>query len=166
MKLTEDRKRTFLAELARHGIVARAARAASPHSERGCINSFRDERERDLEFAADWDEAMDAARGEVESELHRRAVEGVEEAVYGGRYKESVVGTVRKYSDRLLELRVKGLLPQYRDRTHQKIEVEGGVGVRHDIKEFHEVLRKMPREDRDEMRRLLVRAQELTNGSS
>jgi len=32
MKLTDLRKKTFLAELARHSILARAARAASPHS--------------------------------------------------------------------------------------------------------------------------------------
>ena len=111
VELTSERKATFLAELARHGIVVRAARAASPHSARGCVMSFRDERGRDPEFASDWDEAMEQARGQVESELHRRAVEGYEEPVY---QRGEKVGTVRKYSDRLLELRFKSLIPAYR----------------------------------------------------
>ncbi len=128
MELTPDRKATFLAELARHGIVARAARAASPHSERGCIMSFRDERQRDEGFGAEWAEALEVAKGAVESELHRRGVEGWDEPIFGGKYKETIVGTVRKYSDRLLELRVKALLPHYRE-SH-KVELDGGLEVK------------------------------------
>lgn len=114
--MTPERKSTFLQELARHGVLVRAARAASPHSKVGALQSFKDERTRDDQFAADWDAAMEHARGEVEHELYRRAQEGWEEPIYGGRYKEQVVGTVRRYSDRLLELRAKALLPTYRDR--------------------------------------------------
>ena len=65
MKLTEQRKAAFLAELARHGIVARAARAASPHSARGAVQTFRDLRAGDADFGCDWDEAMEQARGVV-----------------------------------------------------------------------------------------------------
>ena len=89
--------------------------------------SFRDERARDPEFAADWDESMEQARGKVESELHRRAVEGYEEPVY---QRGEKVGTVRKYSDRLLELRIKSLIPAYRD--HSKVEVDAKVEANHE----------------------------------
>ena len=113
--LTPDRKAAFLAELARHGIVMRAARAASPHSANGCQSSFQDERARDPAFASAWDEALTTARADIEHEIFRRAQEGFDEPVFGGKYRERVVGTIRRYSDRLLELRARALLPEYRD---------------------------------------------------
>lgn len=85
---------TLLAELSRHGITMRAARATSPHSAMGCPSTFADERQRDPEFALAWDDAIDGARAEVEHELYPRAHEGVEEPVFGGKYKETVLGTV------------------------------------------------------------------------
>ncbi|MBI1402474.1 MAG: hypothetical protein GC147_04610 [Porphyrobacter sp.] len=126
-KLTERRKRVFLAELARHGIIVRAARAASPRasSQYGAVRTFKDERDRDEEFGRQWDEAMEAARADVEHELFRRAQEGYSEPIYGGRYKEQIVGYVTRYSDRLLELRAKALLPAYREIS--SVSVNGRV---------------------------------------
>lgn len=119
MKLTDRRKRMFLLELSRHGILVRAARAASPRasSRYGAVQTFKDERDRDPEFAAQWQEAVEAAEASIEHELYRRAQEGWEEPIFGGRHKEKIVGTVRKYSDRLLELRARAMLPAYRE-TH------------------------------------------------
>lgn len=113
--LTPERKAAFIAELSRHGIVMRAARAASPHSTGGAATTFQDERQRNAEFAAAWDEALEMARADVEHEIYRRSTEGYDEPVFGGKYREQVVGTVRRYSDRLLELRARALLPAYRD---------------------------------------------------
>lgn len=131
MKLTDRRKRAFLKELELHGIQTRAARAASPRasSRYGAIQTFKDERERDPEFARQWDEAMQAAEASIEHEIFRRAQEGWEEPIYGGRHRERVVGTVRKYSDRLLELRARALLPAYRETS--AVSVRGRVT--HDI---------------------------------
>ena len=148
--LTAARKQRFLEELASHGIVARAARAASPNSVGFCVSTFRDARNRDPDFAAEWDEAMDQARGAVEAELHRRAVEGWEEPIYGGKFKERVVGTTRKYSDRLLELRAKALLPEYRE--HRKVEMAGGLEMR---KKPTIGLDRLPRQLRSQVRALL-----------
>jgi hypothetical protein len=127
MRLTACRKKVFLAELARHGILVRAARAASPRasSQYGAVQTFKDERGRDEEFAAQWDEAMQAAEASVEHELYRRAQEGWDEPIFGGRHKERIVGTVRRYSDRLLELRAKALLPAYRETS--SVSVRGRV---------------------------------------
>ena len=53
-RLTVARKDAFLAELTKHGIVARAARAASPHSSGGCVMTFESVGSRDrvdAEFA-------------------------------------------------------------------------------------------------------------------
>lgn len=127
MKLTDRRKKAFLDELRLHGILVRAARAASPRasSQYGAVQTFKDERGRDEEFAAQWDEAMQAAEASVEHELYRRAQEGWEEPIYGGRHREKIVGTVRRYSDRLLELRAKALLPAYREAS--SVSVRGRV---------------------------------------
>ncbi|MEA3002311.1 MAG: hypothetical protein QOH81_1099 [Sphingomonadales bacterium] len=133
LPLSIERKAAFLAELSRHGISTRAARAASPHSPSpsGCLSTFKDERQRDAEFAAAWDDALDMARAEVEHEIYRRAQEGVDEPVYGGKYREQVVGTIRRYSDRLLELRARALLPAYRDAAalHVNKHVTHGLDV-------------------------------------
>lgn len=134
-KLTDRRKEAFLAELARHGSLVRAARAASPRasSRYGAKQTFRDERERDPHFAAQWDEAMEAAKADIEHEIYRRAQEGWEEPIFGGRHREKIVGTVRKYSDRLLELRARALLPEYREtsaiavRKHVTHELDAGL---------------------------------------
>lgn len=127
MKLTARRKKLFLDEFRRHGILVRAARAASPRasSRYGAVQTFKDERERDPEFAAQWEEALQAAEASIEHEIYRRAQEGWEEPIYGGRHKEKIVGTVTKYSDRLLELRAKALLPAYREIS--SVSVNGRV---------------------------------------
>lgn len=127
MRLTERRKKMFLAELARHGILVRAARAASPRasSRFGAVQTFKDERNRDEAFAAQWDEAVQAAEASIEAEIFRRAQEGWDEPIFGGRHKERIVGTVRRYSDRLLELRARAMLPAYRDTS--SVSVRGRV---------------------------------------
>ncbi len=82
MELTEKRRAVFLEELSAHGIVSRAARRASPHATSGAVQTFRDARASDPDFAAAWDAALEDARAAVEYELHRRAVEGWEEPIY------------------------------------------------------------------------------------
>ena len=57
-------------------------------------------------------------------EAYRRAVLGVAEPVYQG---GELVGTVQRYSDRLLEFLIRGRRPQtYRDNT--RLEVTGANG--------------------------------------
>ena len=129
LPLTPARKDAFLAELGRHGIVARAARAASPQTSSGAVSTFKDERRRDPAFATAWEEALENARAEVEHEIYRRSIEGVDEPIFGGKYKDTVVGTVRKYSDRLLELRARAMLPAYRDAASLNVNKR----VTHDV---------------------------------
>lgn len=135
MKLTDRRKKAFLAEFSRHGILVRAAQAASPRASAryGAVQTFKDERERDPEFARQWDEALLTAEARIEAEIYRRAQEAVDESLYGGEYREKVVGTVRKYSDRLLQLRARAMLPAYRETQSIAVtkrvshELEAGV---------------------------------------
>lgn len=126
--LDENRKAIFLAELRRHAIPVAAARAASPHSSGGAISSFYHLRRMDPEFAAAWADALQEACANVESEIHRRAVEGWDEPVY---QRGELVGTVTKYSDRLLELRAKGLMPERYAIERRDVKVSGEITHQH-----------------------------------
>ena len=126
--LTEERKEVFLSELRRHGIVSAAARAASPHAKGTCAPSFYILRKNDPEFAAAWDDAIEQATGSVELEIHRRAVEGYDEPVY---QKGELVGTITRFSDRLLELRAKGLMPDRYAVERRDVKVSGEITHQH-----------------------------------
>ena len=55
----------------------------------------------------------------------RRAIDGFEEPVF---YQGAVVGAVRKYSDRMLELLLKGHAPEkYKDRVQHSGDVKVNV---------------------------------------
>ncbi|RNE91427.1 hypothetical protein EBL85_13610 [Marichromatium sp. AB32] len=133
MEMTPERKEIFLRELRRHGIILAAARAASPatDSRTACVSSFYWTRNRDPEFAAEWDTALAEASADVELEIHRRAVEGYEEPVY---QKGELVGTITRYSDRLLELRAKGLMPDRYAVERKDVRVQGKIEHDHQHK--------------------------------
>ena len=80
------------------------------------------------EFAAAMAQALQDYRDTLEIEAYRRAVEGVEKPVY---YKGVVVGQVLEYSDRMLELKLKRHIPEYRDRHTLDVTHAGGVLVVH-----------------------------------
>ena len=103
-----DRDRTFLEALSNGWSVRHAAVHAGRHWRR-----FYTLRDRDEAFAKEWQEAVEAGVDVLEQEAYRRAVEGVDEPVYQG---GEMVGTVRRYSDRLLEFLIRGRRPSvYRD---------------------------------------------------
>lgn len=165
MELNEKRKQLFLAELSAHGIVSRAARRASPGASSGAVQTFRDARATDPDFAAAWDSALEEARAAVEYELHRRAVEGWEEPIYGGRYRERIVGTARRYSDRLLELRVKGLLPQYRDSSNIALNNFVGQSAASELtSQLRAALARLTPDGLEEFEALILRGVELLTG--
>ena len=131
--LTAARKRTFLDELRRHGIVAEAARVASPHSRarHGAASTFRQERQRDPLFAADWDSAVEEADARLLMEAHRRAVKGTERGIFQrgtqATTAEGKPATAVQYSDRLMELLLKARFPnEFIER--RAIEHSGHVG--------------------------------------
>lgn len=66
-------------------------------------------READPEFRAAWAEAIDTAVDLLEHGARTRALEGTLEPVYQGGKK---VGEIRRYSDRLMELLLKGHRPE------------------------------------------------------
>lgn len=97
---TRKKRQAFLRELARTGIVSKSADAV------GISRQITyDWREKDAEFAAAMDDAMERAADQLEGEARRRAIEGVDEPVF---YEGEQVATVKKYSDTLLIFLLKG----------------------------------------------------------
>lgn len=121
---TPKKVAAFLAELALRGNVTESARVAGVA--RSTVYEWRAE---DESFASDWDAALDEAADAMEREAWRRAIEGVDEPVFGAlgnNQGSGEIGTVRKYSDTLLIFLMKGARPEkYRDRH----EVTGKDGA-------------------------------------
>lgn len=108
-------REAFLKELRRRGNVSDAARAAGV--DRSTPYRWR---EAEPEFAAAWDEAIESVMDAMEGEAYRRAVEGVDEPVFGRIAKDTdgQIGTIRKYSDTLMNTLLKAHRPEkYRDKA-------------------------------------------------
>lgn len=109
-KFTADKRAVFLAALAKHGFVARAARLAGVTRE-----TARLARKKDKVFAQAWDAALAEYVEDLEAEADRRAYKGTLKPVY---YKGKKCGVVREYSDTLMIFRLKALKPEvYKDRS-------------------------------------------------
>lgn len=90
---SKRRRAAFIDRLRSSANVSAAARAAGMSRSSAYALRHRDEG-----FRAAWDEALEEALDDLEAELRRRAIEGVDKPVfYGG--KEC--GTVKSYSDTL-----------------------------------------------------------------
>lgn len=82
-----------------------------------------------MEQCEDFRAAIEAAQAlyveRLESAADRRAVDGWEEEVY---QLAQYCGTVRKYSDKLLEVRLRALAPErYRDNVKLDARIAAGV---------------------------------------
>ena len=78
-------------------------------------------------YAAAFAQARKMAGDLLEEEARRRAVDGVDEPVY---YQGRKCGTVRKYSDALLTLLLKGAKPEvYKDRVETESIGDGSSEI-------------------------------------
>ena len=110
-EIPRPRARAYLAAYALTGKFVTAAALAGIDLKTG-LNWRNDENDKVFRTALTAAQAL--ACDLLEAEIVRRAVEGIDEPVY---QQGRLVGFVRKYSDRLLELAVKGGLPEkYRER--------------------------------------------------
>ena len=116
--LTDEACERFLGTL-RAGLSATSgAAAAGVHK-----STLYRRRADDAEFAAAWDEAREEGIDRIVDEAVRRAVTGVERPVFGK--GGEVVGTAVDYSDRLLELLLRGLRPETFGAS-AKLTINGG----------------------------------------
>jgi hypothetical protein len=125
-------KALFVAELRARGNVSQSV-GAQPWYTR---EWFYKERDRDKDFASAWKWAIEDACDALEAEAWRRGVEGVNDpVVYQGKFTNitdphtgETVGvlSVRRYSDRMLELLLKANRPEkFGDRARLQHEVKG-----------------------------------------
>lgn len=94
-------KTVFLATLGKTSNITAAARKANVARSRAY-----QERDSDLDFAAAWDDALESAIDDAESEAWRRAVKGT---IKQRHYDKdgNLLGTTREYSDTLLMFMLK-----------------------------------------------------------
>jgi hypothetical protein len=117
---TLRKREQFLAELALNEGDVSASCAATGVGRR----SMYDWREDDKDFAAAWDDVVEASTEKLEREAYRRAHDGVEEPVF---YQGEVCGHIMKKSDTLLMFTLKARKPEkYRDNS--KVELGGSGG--------------------------------------
>jgi hypothetical protein len=131
LKLTEGRKRAFIAALRRTGSIRAAARLATPGSAttHGPHTTFRDAIRRDPAFGAAVQDALDDALGSLEAEAMRRAVEGYQRPVY---QKGELVGHETVYSDNMLLTLLRARAPEtFSER--RDVHVSGAVSHMHGV---------------------------------
>jgi hypothetical protein len=114
----------FLEALAEEPNVTRAAKLAKSDKR----HMYR-RRERDPEFAREWDEALSKAWDRLEGECYKRATDGWEEPVF---YQGEQVGTVKRFSDTMAALLLRAHRPEvYKPESAVNInaQVEGKLYV-------------------------------------
>ena len=72
------------------------------------MSRFYEARQRYRSFAAAWADALEEAADRLEMEAFRRAVEGIGEDSY---FRSDLVGSVTRYSNRLLMFLLKAQRP-------------------------------------------------------
>ena len=123
-KATRLRARNaFLVELAQRGNISDAAKAAKLDR-----HTFYEWREKDAEFAAQWDEALAIAIDSAEHEAWRRAVEGIDKPLIGrvGKDEDGVITVIKEYSDQIL-LRILSAHRPEKWRERSQVEHSGEI---------------------------------------
>jgi hypothetical protein len=88
-------------------------------------------RQKDPEFAAAWEEAVDEGTDLLEEAILKRARDGYDRPIFQGGV---FVGQERVYSDSLAAMMLQGRRPQYRRQQHDmNVNVIGNVNHSHSI---------------------------------
>ena len=133
----------FLIEVSQHGNTTQAVETIGIDR-----STPYDRKEAHPEFARRWKYAKLEAADRLEAEARRRAVEGVEEPVYGrvGKDQDGLIGTVRKYSDTLLIQLLRANKPEkFKDRVANELTGKNGGPVQME----NNVMLYMPQNGRD-----------------
>jgi hypothetical protein len=107
----------YLERLAETGFKIRSAVAAGT-----CYETVRTFLLRHPAFKAEEERALSQFREKLEAEAYRRAYEGVDEPIIGGKDRDEVVCHVKRYSDRLMEKLLEAHIPE-RFRQHARVDV-------------------------------------------
>ena len=116
------KKRVFLKALAKSGVIRDSARVA-----RLSLNRVKRFRRKNPKFEARVQQALEGYVTVLEKEADRRGIKGVKEPVF---YEGDICGYKKKYSEGLLQFRLKALAPEkYRERTDVKVEGDGDTHI-------------------------------------
>ncbi len=107
-KFDDASRRVFLDHYGRTAVLYKSAHAANLSTQ-----TIRNHILKDPEFADQVAQAKEIYMELILQEVHRRGVEGIDAPIV---YRGKVVGTIKKYSDRMLAVLVKHYDPEYRQR--------------------------------------------------
>lgn len=116
LRTDEKRQERFLEALAETGSLIESARRASPHSEHGCVSTFKSFMRDDPTFAAKVQESLDAFRDSLIRAAVQRGRDGVDRPIF---QKGELVGHERQYSDNLLLAELRKHFPSDYSEKHQ-----------------------------------------------
>ena len=121
-------KRRFLKAFAETGRLMPSA-----HSVGIARHTIYKHRKLDPVFNLAYDEAIATFRDNLEREMYRRGVEGWDEPIIGGRNRDQVVCTVKKYSDKMLSMLAIKHIPDMSPTNKTQIDhkVSGTIGLEH-----------------------------------
>lgn len=108
-RLTPVTREKFLKKLRETGNVSLAAALVGVSRRRAYQY-----KKKDKEFAKRWDEAREIGLDNIEHEAVRRSTKGVTKPVF---YKGQICGFIQEYSDKLLEMLLRGRRGRVYDRT-------------------------------------------------
>lgn len=92
-----------------------------------CYNTIKNRMKVDPVFAEAHDRALEGRLDELESAALGRALDGVDEPVIGGQFKDEIVTHVRKYSDSLAMFILKAKRAEFREKLDVQANITGGV---------------------------------------
>ena len=130
----------FLEEFAKCGIIAHAAKAAGVTVAN--VEWWDSQDTYGFKKRKTWAARM--ALGDVEQEIRRRAIEGVDRPII---YQGKVTGTYKEYSDNLLMFMTKKLDPAYRD-NYQPQQGSTTINVTQTVIEVHDYSRELAEDDK------------------
>lgn len=129
-QFTPRHKEAFLKIFSETNSVKQAAKAIG--FTRACVYKHL---KSDDEFREKFDEVNAAIVDNLEAEAYRRAVKGVKKPVY---YQGELVGYELTYSDKLLEMLLRGRSDKYSNKT--SLEVKGSIEHNHSVDSVKEKL--------------------------
>lgn len=124
LKFDDDAKARFLEHFRQFGRMGQAAEAAGVGG-----NTVRSHLDKDPDFAEAFQDAKDAYRDRVHETAYAVAVEGIDEPIIGGEFKDEVVAYKKVYATNILAMELKRVDPGYKERSEVDMNVRGGVLV-------------------------------------
>lgn len=121
LKFDDRAKEIFLEKYAECGLMYVSARAAGVTTQ-----TVRGHIENDPVFADAFEEAKAAYRDIVMAHAYKLSIEGVDEPIIGGQWKDEVVAYKKVYATNILAMEMRRVNPDYKDRAD--VNLSGNVG--------------------------------------